>query len=504
MKTKRRLTTAIIIALAGLYGCSEGDKSTVTIETGAGTTGTPSSSEVSQNCPDWASARNIDADGNDVCTLPSSFTVDRTLTNDIVWYMDGRVVVGNGNGLMSPIEGTLEGDAAVLNVTLSIDAGTEIKSATGTFANLVITRGSKIEAVGTASAPIIFSSDDDGYEGAGEWGGLILQGYGLHNNSAFSCDAGTCQNVDSEGESGYAGGSTEDDNSGILKYVVVTEGGYEFSVGNEINGVSFVAVGSGTEVDFLQVNSNADDGVEFYGGSVNAKHLVLTDNLDDSVDWDEGYTGNLQYILVRQTEPAGNTVEADTEGSTDFLSAPTIVNATFLGLIDNADSQETLHVLKKSSAGFFHNSVMSGVRADGTFGTIENCVQIDGTGAQDNVDGTNAGGANPNTTINTIYSNVVANCTNFEVDGDDAIQISIGAGANDSVFTVVDASIGTDYASQAAEAAGLASIDWVAFNAAHPESTADSAYLDDTDYAGAVDPAGSDDWFSEWIVEGSL
>ncbi|MCR8922561.1 hypothetical protein NO559_07240 [Dasania sp. GY-MA-18] len=502
MKTQKLLlTTAVVTALGGLYGCSEGDDSTVTIEGGSGGS---TSSSISQNCPDWASARNMDSAGNDVCTLPSSIKQDRTLTSDIVWYMDGRVTVGNGNALMSPVEGTLEGDVPVLNVTLTIEPGTEIKGATGTFANLVITRGSKIEAVGTASSPIIFSSDDEGYDGAGEWGGLILQGYGLHNDADYSCDAGPCQNVDSEGESGFAGGSTADDNSGTLKYVVVTEGGYEFAPGNEINGISFVAVGSGTTVDYVQVNSNADDGVEFYGGAVNAKHLVLTGNLDDSVDWDEGYIGNLQYVLVKQTEAAGNTIEADTEGSTDFLSAPTIVNATFLGLIGDADAKDTLHVLKKSSAGFIHNSVLSGVDADGVYGTIANCVQLDGTGAQDNVDGTNAGGANPGLTINTIYNNVVGNCTNFEVDGSGAVQSTLGSGANTSVFTVADASIDTNYASQAAAASGLASIDWATFNANHPESTADASFLDDTDYAGAVDPAGSDDWFSTWIVSGSL
>ena len=506
MKTKKLLlTSAIVAVLGGLYGCSEGDDSTVNIEDNStSTSGGSSSSSISQNCPSWASAKEMDAEGNDVCALPSTISESRTLTNDIVWYMEDRVTVGNGNGIMSPIEGVLESGADVLDVTLTIEAGTEVKAKSGTFANLLITRGSQIEAVGTADAPIVFSSDDDGYEGAGEWGGLIIHGYGLHNDADYDCDAGpaSCQNVDSEGESGFAGGSTADDSSGTLQYVVVTEGGYEFAPGNEINGVSFVAVGSGTTVDYLQVNSNADDGVEFYGGAVNAKHLVLTGNLDDSVDWDEGYTGNLQYVLVKQTAAGGNTVEADTEGSTDFLSAPTIVNATFLGFT-GTDGKPTLHVLKKSSAGFFHNAVMSGVDADGVYQTIDNCVEIDGSGAQDNVDGTNNGGANPGLTINTVYNNVVANCTNFEVDGSEAVQTTINdAGA--STFTVVDAAIDADYASQAAAAAGLASIDWAAFNVAHPESTADASFLEDTDYAGAVDPAGNDDWFSAWIVEGSL
>jgi len=135
----------------------------------------------------------------------------------------------------------------------TIEAGVKVFGKTGTFANLFITRGSKLMAMGTKSAPIVFSSDDDGLDGSGEWGGLIMHGYAPHNECAVG---GSYCDIDSEGESGFAGGYDPDDSSGVLRYVVVAEGGYEFSTGNEINGISLVSVGRGTEMDYIQVHGN--------------------------------------------------------------------------------------------------------------------------------------------------------------------------------------------------------------------------------------------------------
>ncbi|GIR83255.1 MAG: hypothetical protein CM15mP84_10030 [Cellvibrionales bacterium] len=204
--------------------------------------------------------------------------------------MTGRVTVGNGNGqLETNGDGTLDDGSAVQAATLTIEAGVEVFGETGTFANLLITRGSKIMAMGTADAPIVFSSDDAGYDGSGEWGGLIIHGYAPHNECAVG---GSYCDIDSEGESGFAGGYDEDDSSGVLRYVVVAEGGYEFSTATRLT-VSLGGRRSRHEMDYIQVHGNSDDGIEFYGGTVNLKHGVFTNNNDDSVDWDEGYQGNL-------------------------------------------------------------------------------------------------------------------------------------------------------------------------------------------------------------------
>ncbi len=488
MNTKRLvLATAMMTALGGMYGCSEGDEAVINIDaptennttnnaggdTGGGDSG------ISTNCPSWAGAKQRDGDGNDVCALPAQITQNRTLTNDIVWLMEGRVTVGNGNQEMSVTpQGSAAGELAngkpLLNVTLTIQEGTEIKGVTGTFANLIITRGSKIQAVGTADEPIVFSSDDPGYTGSGEWGGLVMHGFGLHNECTDPC------NIDSEGESGFGGGFFKEDDSGTLSYVLVTEGGFEFAVGNEINGISLIGVGSGTTINHIQVNDNSDDGIEFYGGDVNVKYMVLTGNLDDSIDWDEGYQGNIQYVIVRQTPSVtGNVIEADTQGAPTPLSKPTIANATFV-----ADGDEpNLLEFKAGTGVFLHNTAMV-VAAGNT--TLTECLQVNGADAQ----------ANRNTSL--VINNMVAQCT---AGGDGVFGDSV---LDQTTVTFADPQIDSIYAAQAPEAQLGAPLDWAAINATFPESVADESFLDATDYIGGVNPDGSDPWWAGWVFEGSL
>lgn len=464
------LASMFVAATVGLYGCTEGDESVINItSTDGGGSGGGSTQNPTSTCPSFALARPQDDDSNDVCQLPAQIVTDTTLTSDKVWYMASRVTVGNGNEEMSVIEGTLQDTTPVLNVTLTIEAGTEIKGRTGSFANLIITRGSKIEALGTGSLPIIFSSDDDGYDGTGEWGGLIIHGYAPHNECLTASMGAVACNIDSEGESGFAGGYTPADDSGTLRYVIVTEGGFEFDIGNEINGISMVGVGSETELDFIQVNSNADDGVEFYGGTVNAKHLVLTGNLDDTVDWDEGWQGNLQYVLaVQGVDTGGNAIEADTRGTDDFLSKPTIANATFVG----NGSQSTLAVFKAGSGGFVHHSVFT---FDAAIAGPTTCVNT----ADAAIVGTEL-----------VFTNPVADC---DTSGDVGLIPA----------PIADVALDATYASQAAEAAAVGALDIAAINVTYAESVADPSFFDATDYAGAVDPAG-DDWFDGWTLDGTL
>jgi hypothetical protein len=371
---------------------------------------------------------------------------------------------------MSIDEGILANGNDVVSATLSIQPGTEIKGETGSFANLIITRGSRIMAEGTADAPIIFSSADDGYEGTGEWGGLIIHGYAPHNECLTADMGAVACNVDSEGESGFGGGYSPDDDSGVLRYVVVTEGGFEFATGNEINGISLIGVGAGTELEFIQVNGNADDGIEYYGGTVNTRYIVLTGNQDDSVDWDEGFQGNMQYVLVIQSaETNGNVIEADTEGTLDFLSKPTIANATFIG----NGGKATGAVFKASSGGFVHHSVFT---YDASFSGETTCVD-------------SSAAADVGTQL--VYTNVVADC---DVAGDTVLLPALAA----------DVQLDGNYASQAAEASAVGTLDIDDINATYAESVADPDFFDATDYAGAVDPNASSLWYEGWTLEGSL
>lgn len=264
-------------------------------------------------------------------------------------------------------EGVFIGGDNKDNSTIRIQAGTKIVGEPKSF--LAIMRGSKIIAEGSKESPIVFTSVKTENRKRGEWGGLVISG----NAPINACKAGTplCE-ATSEGikvEQVKFGGNDPMDNSGVLKFVRVEFAGYPMSQDNELNGITFNAVGEGTEVDYIQVNMNADDGVEFFGGTVNVKHLVVTNNDDDSVDWDMGFRGKIQYLLSKQSDDAGdNGVEADNFKSpmnAQPRSNPTISNATFLG---GKNSGYGL-LLRKGTAASFHNTIVTGYK--------KACVDVD-------------------------------------------------------------------------------------------------------------------------------
>ena len=473
-----------------LLACSDGDSTTININPpsnngGDGSSegnsgGGDSSGETPASCPEGTSEVS-----EGLCELPATISADMTLSSGVRYLMSDRVTVGNGNGqLETYADGSLADGSDVQSVTLTIEAGVEVLGKSGTFANLLITRGSKILAAGTADAPIIFSSDDEGYDGSGEWGGLIIHGYAPHNECA---EGGTYCDIDSEGESGFAGGYDPEDSSGLLRYVVVAEGGYEFSTGNEINGISLVGVGRGTEMDYIQVHGNSDDGIEFYGGTVNLKHGVFTNNNDDSVDWDEGYQGNLQYVIVKQGSSKGEAFEMDTEGSSEgFLSKPTLANVTVVAekIADRADYSLNF---KKRSAGFFHNTLVT-VSPDSET-ALTTCVNVDGAGSQALV-----GEA-------LVLNNWIQDCASGA--GDRGTLANVPGLDNGTIYAVA-AQLDGNFASQASAAVLSESVDWSAINSAYPESVADADYLEATDFIGAVNPDGSDVWWANWTIEGSV
>ncbi|WP_396588932.1 hypothetical protein [Bermanella sp. R86510] len=305
------------------------------------------------------------------CKLSGSIDTDVTLSNDVVWSLVGQVVVGNGNRQLTASNSTVD------NVTLTIDAGTVFMSKEGSA--LFVTRGSKINAEGTATQPIIMAGDTtETFGGASEWGGLVVQGYGYHNKCGDPATNPICNQI-GEGDSGFFAGNNNADNSGVLKYLIITEAGAQTgSDGDELNGISFQAVGYGTTVEYVQVHNNFDDGVEFFGGAVDAKHLVLTAVKDDSIDWDEGYVGNIQYALIVQTEGQENTTkssnyvfELDTAGDgneSTYESNATVANVTALVSRSGGTVSDGIHQ-KKGSEGQFFNIFMGG--------DINNCLAIE-------------------------------------------------------------------------------------------------------------------------------
>jgi hypothetical protein len=316
-----------------------------------------------------------------VCEVSGTLTSNATLNNNVVWSMVDRVNVGNGNGAQTS-------STKFANVTLTVEAGTQMMNKAGS--SLVVTRGSKIMAEGTASQPIVMSgiTTTDNFGADEEWGGLVLQGYAYHNKCGDFKTETVC-NIAGEGASGFFGGFDNSDSSGSLKYVIVTEAGLEIANGDELNGIGFMGVGYGTTIDYVQVHNNKDDGVEFFGGAVDAKHLVLTAIRDDNIDWDEGYVGNIQYALIVQTQNQGkssnHTFEMDTAGDaneSDYQeSNPTVANVTAIADLSTAtygagNIGDGIH-LKKGSEGVFVNTLI--------VGDIDKCVYIDDDTVQSTV-----------------------------------------------------------------------------------------------------------------------
>lgn len=221
--------------------------------------------------------------------------------------------------------------------TLTIRAGNRL-AWTRPDDYLLVNRGSRIIAEGTATAPITLTGFSDailGSAGIAEtqlWGGLVINGNGITNKcSDAQRTAGTCH-IQSEGKPSNYGGNNNTESSGVLQYVVVKHPGFEVAPGDELNGITFNAVGSGTQIENIQVYATYDDGVEFFGGAVEVNKLVALYVQDDSIDWADGWVGAVNEALVIQWRDDGDRcIEADNQES-QFnalpLSNPTIRNLT--------------------------------------------------------------------------------------------------------------------------------------------------------------------------------
>ena len=281
-------------------------------------------------------------------TLKGTISANRTLDASKVYLLDGFVYVASG-------------------VTLTIPAGTVIRGDQASKATLVVVKGGKVIAEGTSTNPIVFTSNKAvGDRNNGDWGGIILLGKSVNNNPGGT---GTIEGgIDAD--QATHGGTDAADNSGTLKYVRVEFPGIAYVKDNEINGITFGSVGSGTTIDYVQVSYSGDDSFEFFGGTVNAKHLVSIANIDDVFDFDNGYSGKLQF-LIGQRDPSkadaagqSNGIESD-NSNTQFSSIPrtrpTISNMTIIGPGTTATSVDTKHeyanLWRKGSKMILANSI---------------------------------------------------------------------------------------------------------------------------------------------------
>ena len=314
-------------------------------------------------------------DGLPVCVLSGVISEDVTLTTDYVYRLAGYVTVGDGNVELASYDD-------VSSVTLTVNPGVQFRS-TGK-GSLVISRGSKIMANGTAEAPIVMASEDLdastddndeleslGFEGQGEWGGLVLQGFAQNNQCVAEYAADEVCNTDDEAGTGFHGGEDDADNSGSITYLIVAEGGFEVAPDSEVNGITLHSVGYGTTLENIAVLNNKDDGIEFFGGAANVKNLVLVDNGDESIDWDDGYRGNIQfsYVLQNAEHDSDHGIEADSLGKEGSVVAnPAVANVTFKSV---NPAKDELFNLKKDTMGLLDKIEATGYGADG-------CAKMDG------------------------------------------------------------------------------------------------------------------------------
>jgi hypothetical protein len=362
-------------------------------------------------------------------TLGSSYAaninVGRTITANTTWTKDNTYL--------------LQGYTFVINnATLTIEPGTVIKGKVSTgadAASLVITRGAKIVANGTASAPIIFTSELDNLNGnlgqrdTGLWGGLLIMGNARINSRANSQPAGTPAQDQIEGlsvtgpEIAYAtfGGTDDNDSSGSLRYVSIRHGGAVIGGDNEINGLTLGGVGSGTTIEYIEIFGNKDDGIEFFGGTVNARYIVTAFGNDDGLDFDQGYRGSVQFVFSIQSDIGSDRGDKGIEwdGATSPLDATpkavvTVANATFIGIGNSGGANTALNIRDNVEAKFYNSVLVNfskGIDVENDVGTpipdIKNNIWFSHTAANNNAAGLNA---RPSGTVNaTLYWSDAAN-----------------------------------------------------------------------------------------------
>ena len=289
-----------------------------------------------------------------------------TWTADTEYILDGLVYLEEGG-------------------VLNIEAGTVIKGAadvsTGDNTSaLIIARGAQIFARGTANNPIIFTAEEDDLNDSGdftsadrgEWGGLIVLG-----NARIARPGGEdgIEGIDAdEARARFGGGDNFDneDNSGVIRYVSIRHGGAQLSTDNEINGLTLGGVGSGTEIEYVEVFANEDDGIEFFGGTVSVKHASVAFCGDDGFDYDFGWRGKGQYWFAIQEPGTGTGRSGEHDGASpdgqDPFSQPTIYNATYIGIGNGAsasggDANRALPLsilLRDNAGGYYRNSIFTG------------------------------------------------------------------------------------------------------------------------------------------------
>ncbi|MCB2208730.1 MAG: hypothetical protein KQH67_10610 [Bacteroidetes bacterium] len=399
-----------------------------------------------------------------------------TFTANNIYVLDGFVYVNKGQ-------------------TLTIEAGTVIKGKTGQGENasaLIVTRGGTLLANGTPTHPIIFTSVLDDLNGSvsdlddGLWGGLIVLGDAVINS-------GTGEHKiegipDSESRAVY-GGSNDEDNSGILRYISIRHGGTDIGDGSEINGLTLGGVGSETIIEFIEVFSNKDDGVEIFGGAPRLNNILVAFCGDDAFDYDDGFHGKGQFWIGIQGFNRGDRLgEHDgcsEENCIGLITNPNIYNATYISR-HNGDEKQLI-TFQGNSGGSYFNSIFyqQNTRIDIDYQTSESSYEQ---------------------FLNEQLQ--IANNIFYNLNGRQALKVIPGAGITNSQEDNANTTINTYFLSAANENKDPGFIlDGLTFDMTPRNNVGENMadYPDDdwfraVNYKGAINPSEDENWLQGWTL----
>ncbi|MGD1842094.1 MAG: hypothetical protein ACFB0B_14540 [Thermonemataceae bacterium] len=407
-------------------------------------------------------------------------TGDFTMRTGEVYILDGFVFVNEGQ-------------------ILTIEAGAIIKGASGQGENasaLIVARGARIEAEGTAENPIIFTAEaDDIVPGqsrgdlvttaSGLWGGVIILGNASLNSVP---NEQSIEGVPTNLNRGIYGGDDDTDDSGIFRYVSIRHAGTDLGSGDEINGLSMGGVGSGTTIEYVEVISNKDDGFEWFGGTVNCKYLVAAFCGDDSFDYDLGWRGNVQFAFAIQGsagERGGEHDGGEDPETGEPFATPVFFNATYIGQGQGTSTRAV--TFRDNAGGEYHNSIFAEFGAgidveDLDDGEDSFARLVAGQLALANNAFFNVGATGVTTTVN--------NVTNRTDSAEDEFSLTSGGtpGVNDFDFDTEVYDPGLD---MFGVPSNTGSTDF---------SSSEDPFFDTANYRGAFDPDDDTPWHAGWTL----
>jgi len=330
-----------------------------------------------------------------VCTLPSVVRTSTTLPQvpGVLYQMNGRVNVGCDGGFSAPTAGTPHTSntpgcstplTADTNVTLTIEPGAIIYASTGQ-SWLAVNRGNKINAVGTAARPIVFTSRDNVLglnddNSQGQWGGVVLMGRARTTDCVSGSVPNTCEReTEGDPDKSKFGGLDDTYNAGRMSFVQIRYSGFVLGANSELQALTTEGVGSGTVLDHIQSHNSSDDGAEFFGGQFNLKYYIATGADDDSLDVDTGARVNVQYALLLQRPGMGDALfEIDSNGKESDTPRTKLTVANFTAVQGQVSSNNESN--DQASTLFRGNSDVTLV--NGLIVSPNNeCVRLHGTGS---------------------------------------------------------------------------------------------------------------------------